>query len=225
LTYFYKYVTFCNRTSKDEEIQERGCPVHLASVLSQISGIVFCAGFVPYIIAILRRNAAPSKVSWIIWPLCDTIGGVGMYYAHALNSQIVGAIFGAWIVCILALFFGKKGWEKTDVACLATAMLGIVLWKLTASPTWAIIFSQGSVLIAGWPTACNAYREPFKEDLVAWILWTTSCLLELAALTVAHLWSIDAAAQPVTFMIVEGTVLIVLIIRRRTIRNLSVEQS
>src|SRR6266446_3306816 len=108
--------------------------------LSTISGILMMLAFVPYIIGIVRGNKV-SKASWIIWPTMDTITLAGMYKAHSLNGQIIGAVVGAWIVCGFAMKYGEwkkwKEWPKTDKWCLLGAALGIALLKI--NPSFSII--------------------------------------------------------------------------------------
>lgn len=65
------------------------------SVLSLLAGVLFVAGFVPYIRAIVRGQTKPAKASWIIWATLDTITIAGMYAKDAVNGQILGAVLGA----------------------------------------------------------------------------------------------------------------------------------
>lgn len=79
----------------------------IQSVLSVVAGLLFLAGFVPYIIAIVRGETKPAKASWVIWASLDTITLLGMYAENAVNGQIVGAMLGAWVVVVLAIKFGN----------------------------------------------------------------------------------------------------------------------
>ena len=179
-------------------------------VLSVVSGIFFLVAFVPYIIAILRKQTKPAKVSWIIWASLDSITLAGMAVQGTLNYQILGAVCGAWIVTVLAVKFGTKGWTKLDKFALLGAVLGIVLWKSFSSATLGILTSSIVVIVGSFPTFTSAWHDPSKENKLAWTLMFTSCVL---ALFVVPKWDLDNAAQPVAFTIIETTMVLILWIR------------
>ena len=60
-------------------------------ILSIVAGILFLLGFVPYIKAIRQGTAKPSKVTWFVWAVLNSIVLGGMYTKDSLNGQIVGA--------------------------------------------------------------------------------------------------------------------------------------
>lgn len=67
----------------------------MKETLSVLAGLLFIAGFIPYIRAILRKETKPAKASWIIWASLDTITIAGMYAKDTVNGQILGAVIGA----------------------------------------------------------------------------------------------------------------------------------
>ena len=94
-------------------------------VLTVIAGVLFIIGFVPYIRAIVRKETKPTTASWLIWATLDTITLAGMFFKNAVNGQIIGAVLGAWVVVVLALIYGTRGWTKLDKYCLGGAVLGV----------------------------------------------------------------------------------------------------
>lgn len=179
-------------------------------VLSVLAGVLFVAGFAPYIRAILVGSTRPTKASWIIWASLDTITIYGMAVQHTLNGQIVGAVAGAWIVVALALKYGTKGWTWLDKFCLIGAVLGIALWKAFSSPTLGIITSNSVVFFGSIPTFVSAWKDPTKEDKLGWTIFWVSCIC--AVLAIPRL-TFDDAIQPVVFCSIETIMMFLLYIK------------
>ncbi|MFH1099079.1 MAG: hypothetical protein V1723_04155 [Candidatus Uhrbacteria bacterium] len=177
-----------------------------------IAGVLYIAGFVPYIRAILRKEAKPAKASWVIWTTLDTITVAGMIVKGSLNGQIVGTIIGAYVTVGLALKFGSPGWTRLDKFCLGGAVLGIALWAIFDSPTTGIVTSCSVIFLGSIPTFVSTWEDPSRENRLAWTLFWISCLFALAAIPA---WTLADATQPVTFMAIETIEMAILLIRPR----------
>jgi hypothetical protein len=189
--------------------------VNLRSILSILAGLLYVVGFVPYIRAILRKEAQPAKASWIIWASLDTITLAGMIAKHAVNGLIIGALIGAWMVVILALKYGKSGWTRLDQFCLGGAVLGVALWGVSGNPTFGIVTSLGVVFLSSFPTFASAWNDPSKEDRTAWTIFFISCVVAMFAIPA---WTLADAAQPVMFLAIEAIMVFILYWRPLTQR-------
>jgi len=175
-----------------------------------LSGILFIAGFVPYIISILHKETKPAKASWIIWVALDTITFAGMLVKETANGQIIGAVIGGWLTVILALKYGISGWSKLDKFCLGGAILGIVLWQTFDDPVLGILTSQGATFLGSIPTFLSAWKDPSRENKFAWTIFFASCVC--AVIAIPH-WTLADATQPITFFVVESTMMYILFIQ------------
>lgn len=190
------------------------------SVLSIIAGFLFVLGFIPYIRAILRKEtketkpAKPAKASWLIWASLDTITLTGMFFEKTVNGQILGAVLGAWVVVALALKYGTPGWTKLDKFCLAGAVLGIVLWRMFNNPALGIMTSLSVVFIGSIPTFASAWKDPSREDKLAWTIFWISCVCAVIAIPQ---WTLADASQPITFFAIETIMMYILYIRPRSL--------
>ncbi len=184
----------------------------LQSVLSVVAGLLFFAGFIPYIFAIFRGETKPAKASWVIWASLDTITILGMYAKDAVNGQIVGAMLGAWVIVVLAIKYGKPGWTKLDVFCRGGAVLGISRWQVFSDPVLAIITSMCVAFIGSIPTFVSAWHDPSKEDRMAWMIFWLSCV---AAVIAIPSWTVQDAAQPLTFFAIENVMMYLLYLKPR----------
>jgi len=195
--------------------------------LSVISGLIFMIGFIPYVLSILgwRINLTgstiwfgkapatkPAKVSWIIWGTLDWISFAGMWASHTVNGQITGACIGVLIVIGFAWKYGEKGWSKLDQFSLAGAVLGVLLWWAFDNPVMGIVTSCIVASIGSIPTFVSAWKDPSREDKLAWTIFTISCVLALIAIPQ---WTLADAAQPMTFAVIEFTMMYILYVRPR----------
>lgn len=174
------------------------------------AGILFFVAFGPYAWAILHGETVPSPVSWAIWATVDTLVLVAMIKEKSKIGQISGAVAGAWVITILALIYGSPTMGSIEWVSIAGATIGIVLWKTTGKATLAIVSSQAALLVAAFPTFANAYQNPAQENPWAWSIWFASCICALCAI---QKWDIANALQPLTFTVIEATMVILVVIR------------
>lgn len=184
------------------------------SFFSVLAGVVFIAGFVPYIRAIVRKETKPSKASWIIWASLDIITLAGMYAAKTVNGQIVAAVVGALVVVALAFVYGTPGWTRLDKTCLVGAVGAILLWRIFDSPVLGIVTSSGVVFLGAIPTFISAWKKPENEDKLAWTIYWVSCVCALVAVPQ---WTFADAAQPVAFFTIESVMMYILHVRGRSL--------
>ncbi|OGF31525.1 hypothetical protein A2533_00730 [Candidatus Falkowbacteria bacterium RIFOXYD2_FULL_35_9] len=208
----YHRITLTKQKGKESEMRE---------TLSIIAGILFVIGFVPYVIAILRKETKPEKATWIIWATLDSLTLAGMYYEETVNGQIVGAVLGVWIVVFFAMKYGTPGWTLLDKACLMGAVIGIALWQIFSDPLFGIMTSLVVVSLGSIPTFVSAWEDPSKENKLAWVIFWVSSVL--AVITIPH-WTLEDAAQPITFCVVESIMMYILFSRnQKTISKTSVK--
>jgi len=188
--------------------------VHLKQILSIAAGVVFVAGFVPYIRAIVRKQAQPSKATWMIWAILDVVAFAGMLVKHTLNSQMTAALVCASTVAVLALKYGKPGWSRLDKLCLGGAVLGVALWEIFHDPVLGIVTSLIVLFLGGIPTFVSAWHDPGKEDRTAWTILWVSCILAVIAIPA---FTLADAAQPITFLMIETVMVFILYTRPRAL--------
>ena len=178
-------------------------------ILDVLSGFLFFFAFLPYIFSILDHQTVPSPASWAIWASVDTLALLAMSKKDVGRGQITGAVAGAWIITALAIIFGNPTIGSIEIVSLIGAMIGITLWKKTNNAVIAIVCSQIAVFIAAIPTFVHAYTNPTQEDPVAWSIWFVSCICALFAI---RKWDLANALQPLTFTLIETTMIVLIVI-------------
>ena len=178
--------------------------------MNTASGVLAIVGFFPYIWAILHHQTVPSPVTWAIWAGIDMLTLLAMKKEKALNGQIIGSVIGALIVLIFAFIFGKPTMGSIEWVSIIGATAGIVLWQKTGNAVLAIICCQVALLAGAIPTFIGGYQYPAQEDPIAWSIWWVSCVCALLAI---RKWDLANALQPLTFTVIETTMVLLVVIR------------
>lgn len=183
----------------------------MKNIYSVLAGIIWVVAFIPYIIAILSHKTKPMKSSWIIWLTIDSIIFAGMIAKHSLNGQMVGAVSGGIIILVLVLIYGDRGWTKLDKWCLGLAVFGVILWQIFRDPNAGIATALAVGIIGSFPTVVSVWRDPSRENRLAWTLFVVSCVFAIIAIPK---WTFQDAAQPIVFLIIDVAVAFVLYFRK-----------
>lgn len=145
-------------------------------------------GSIGYVRSVLRGEARPNRVSWIMWTLAPLIAfaaelheGVGL---QSLMTFMVG--FGPLMVVIASFVNRKSTWKLTsfDLVCGLLSVLGLILWLITRHGNIAIIFSILADGTAALPTVVKSYNEPETEHYLVFMLGAISAGITL--LTIDH---------------------------------------
>lgn len=183
----------------------------LKYIFSVASGVLMMASYIPYIVAILQKKTKPTKASWLIWATLDTITISGMYVEGALNSQILVAGIGSWLVFFLSLKWSIPGWTKLDKFCLCSAFASILVWYISNNPVYGIVISLAISFIGSIPTFASAWKYPVREDRFAWnISWFSS----ICAVIAIPDWTWADSAQPITFLFIISIMMYILYINQ-----------
>jgi hypothetical protein len=132
-----------------------------------------------------------------------------MIMKHSMNYQILGVTFGAWAVCGFVMKYGRFEWSWLDMGCIVGGAVGILLMAFL-DPVPGIIVSCSVAFVGSYPTFTHAWEKPSGEDRSSWVIFWTSCVLQLVAIP-AFTW--QDAAQPITFFAIESVMMCILFIR------------
>src|SRR3989344_6026188 len=125
-------------------------------------------GSTTYVIATLRGNTKPNRVSWFLWAAIPFIAfsaelslGVGL---QSLMTFMVG--FGPLMVFTASFVNRRSVWKLTrfDFICGGLSVLGLLLWLLIEQGNIAIAFSIVADILAAVPTIVKSYKAPETES-------------------------------------------------------------
>lgn len=141
-----------------------------------IGSVIAMIGGLSYLIATIKGEVKPNKVSFLMWSFAPLIAfaaqikeGVGFFLA--LITLVAGI---EPLSIFIASFFNKNAkWKinKFDIFCGAMSILGLILWQITKTINIAIFFSILADGMASLPTLIKSFKNPETE--MAWTYFTT----------------------------------------------------
>lgn len=145
----------------------------MAATAGFLAGILSLAAYVPYVLAILRRETKPNRASWFIWLVVSLIIALSYRDAGADYASIMPVAYavGSTVVAALSLKLGTGGWTTFDRICLTGAGIGLVMWMIFDSPMSALLINLLLNLLGTLPTMRKAYYQPESENRLAWTLF------------------------------------------------------
>jgi hypothetical protein len=154
-------------------------------IFALVAIAVSCGAFGHYIWQIARGALRPHAISWLTW---------GIATAAVFGAQLIsGAGIGAWPTAVLAagtfsvlgLTLWRCGFDRAapiDWAFFVAALGGLALWFWTREPLAAVAIMTGIDVIGNGPTIRKAFRDPFADSPVFFVLMGVSNAVGLAAL-------------------------------------------
>lgn len=175
-------------------------------LLGLTAGVLSIAGYVPYVISILRKKTLPNKATWIIWTI---VGGLlaFSYVAEGDPNTIwlpIGYFVGPLVVAILSFWYGYMEWTRLDKICLIAAIISVIPWILSSNATATLLINVFIDSTGAIPTLVKTFREPETEDFVAWFIFLVANTLQVVAISY---WNL-AAIYPIYLFFLAGAMVI-----------------
>ena len=153
-------------------------------LFGMFAGLLSVLAFGPYILGILRRQIQPQRSTWVVWAVLASVSvaaQVASGASHALGFSFV-QVGATVLVAALSLAYGTaRRFSALDFGVLAGAGLGLLLWSITDTPSYALALSISLSALAALPTVLRSYADPGSESLACWGLLLTASLLAVLA--------------------------------------------
>ncbi|MGE5425856.1 MAG: hypothetical protein ACM3PZ_02175 [Bacillota bacterium] len=179
--------------------------------------LVQLIGIYSYGREVVRGNAKPNRVTWLMWsiaPLIATAAGLASGVSLAVIPVFMSG-FGPLIIFILSFTNKKSYWKlvKFDYLCGFVSLLALVLWAVTKQPAIAIVFAIASDLIAAVPTLVKSWRYPETETIAP---YSTGLINALTSFGAIRMWGFVELAFPVYLIFIDSSLMFAVI--RKKIR-------
>jgi len=183
----------------------------VAVLIRLFGGTQYCWG-------VLKGKARPNPITWFLWgltPLITFFASV-QYGLRPQSLVLLALAVSPLVVSVLAIALhrSREHFTPFTLSCGVFALAGIILWRITALPELAIIFSIIADIFATLPTLHKAYRNPASE--YAWPYFMSIVSMAITLLTV-QTWIFAVVAFPLYMLLVNVTLFIFAALPVRTI--------
>jgi len=148
-------------------------------MLGRISLVISVLGAIPYIVSIFKNGVRPERTTWGIWTIVLLLAVVSYRAAGAGDSIwfLVGDFLITGVIFVISLFKGVGGWSKIDIASIAVAILGLIVWQLSHNPVWQMIGTLTADMVAIVPTVKKSLENPMDDSPTIFIAGSLAALL------------------------------------------------
>ena len=145
------------------------------------------AGSLRYAVATLKGRVRPNLVTWSLWACAPLIGffaqldsGVGLPSLLTLSAGL-----GPLVVTVAGLVtkHARAHLGPFDVVCGAVALLALGVWLGLGEAPLAVLVAVLADGTAALPTLCKAWRDPWSEDLVFYMIVAIGATVTLLTVT------------------------------------------
>jgi len=187
-------------------------------IFSAIAIAVTLIAFIPYIRSILQGKTKPHVFSWVIWGFTTFI----VFLAQLADKGGIGAwpigVSGFITIYVAFLAYSKQSDRtitKTDWIFFVLAIISLPLWYVTSDPLWTVVILTIVDILGFGPTFRKAYKYPFEEHLIFFVLMTARNLISIVALE--H-YSWTTILFPFTIAIVCIIFILMVLLRRLKVK-------
>jgi hypothetical protein len=185
--------------------------------LGILAVVITFIGYIPYARDTIKRKTRPHIFSWFTWALVTFLvfalqvygkGGAGTY------TNLAAAIF-CTSIFILGLENGKRDITNFDVITFVVSLIAIGIWLIAKQPIISTLLLVAINMLATLPTIRKSWHDPHSETLFLWQMGALRNILSFLALSN---YSVLTWLYPITNMLVNVIVCLVLIFRRSTLK-------
>ena len=187
----------------------------VSTVLLTTGSALVTLSVVPYIRDIIRGEARPRFISWLIWTTLLGLTAIVSWQEGQVASAMLAtaSALGCLSITVLAMRRLSLNMTRMEYFTLIGATIGIVLWLIFDDPMLVLITAVTVDGIAFIPTYINGWRHPHHESLVMFAISGAGSTLALAAAITAHTGS-SGLIYPIYSVIFTGIMIGILLVRR-----------
>lgn len=195
----------------------------MQNILIWASNIFIFSSYISYEWAMIKGRAKPHRTTRLVILLITTLGFFSLF---AQGDRVVVWFLGICAVQSLVMFlmsfkYGMGGWALIDVLCLAIAIVGIVLWRVTSNPALALYAAVVADIAGMIPALIKTFRLPDTEYYLSYIFDVLAIIFTILAVRNG---GFNEYLYPVYLFLVNGLMLVFILrpkLRREGQNNLS----
>ncbi|MFA5773250.1 MAG: hypothetical protein WC908_01080 [Candidatus Paceibacterota bacterium] len=187
------------------------------TILGIVAGVVAFSAYIVYIVSILKGKTKPNRATWWIWAFMGFVLALSYYFSGAENTVWVPIVefIGPLSIAILSLKYGEGGLKnKTDIICMAGALISVLLWIIFNNPVIALVTNLAIDSFAIIPTIKKSYLRPEGEDFWAWFGTGLADSLNMFAV---EKFTFAILIYPIYMLVSDLIIIFILLLRKKSI--------
>ena len=157
----------------------------MSDLFSILAAIGLAASVTKYFFQVVQGTSTPNTATWLITVVVMSINS--LTYLEVAGSikalSIITINVGIVVIFVYSLFKGKfTRINRTDMACLALAVIIGTIWQITNNAKLATVMLQGITPISMWPILSGLLKGRLREHPAAWDIAVISYVFLLVAI-------------------------------------------
>lgn len=186
-----------------------------------VASIMRISGGLASVSAILRGEARPNPVSWLLWSLTPIItftAGVRAEGFHPESIITLAMGLSPLLVFFVTIFKNPRSFrfDRLNATCFFIALAGIGLWMITDHPLLAVVLALSADIVSVIPTLAKTFRHPYSEYLPGYFMSMVGTAIAVLAMPTFNFY---AMAFPVYAFIVNGVIVAFVLMVRAKRKN------
>jgi len=176
-----------------------------------LSSVSILAAYFIYEWSIVTGRTRPHRTTRFVIFIVAALGATSLF---AGQDRVAVWLLGicaiqSLVVFLMSFKWGMGGWAKTDILCLAIALLGIIVWQLTDNPALGLYAAITADFAGMVPALIKTYRLPHTEYWLSYIFDVVAAGFTLLAI---QKWELQGFSYPL-YILVINIVMLILIFR------------
>jgi len=186
-------------------------------ILGYLNGFVALAANVPYLRNIFLGKTKPHAFSWLVWSVTTLIVFLAQITKQAgAGAWITGCTsLACFVVFILSLIKGERGFVLFDWLSLVAALFSLILWWFAKDPTMSVILLTVTDVIGYFPTYRKGYYKPNEETISLFLIGAINFIISLFAI---EIFTVATWFYPVMITLANGILVVIVLWRRRVVK-------
>jgi hypothetical protein len=184
--------------------------------LAMLGSVIAAGGTFPYVLETIRGKAKPRIVTWLTWALLTGLASAAAF----ADGQVAAGVFALLgmlataTITVVGLRYGDRSYGRLDIVCMASVIVGLVLWQVFNSPAigvWAAIIIDFVGLV---PTYKHAWQAPHEETTMTYVLVFIGGMLTTGSVIAAGGSSVTALGYPLYTALSLGVIVGIIMYRK-----------
>jgi hypothetical protein len=137
---------------------------------------------IPYIVEILRRQAKPHRISWLIWTCLGGVYFLSTIFDTGATWFTAGELIGPVTIFVLSLFFGSGGRNRFDKYALLIAGTALGLLFIVDGVLISLLLALFVDAVGIMLTIRKIKEDPTSESRAFWAIGVVSACFAIVSL-------------------------------------------